>query len=719
MLAPAMSLTEAAYAGSRASITSAIQVRAVFPSSVREGGRLRVSGHVLGHVGKADVLLQRQVGATWLTSSKGRVGRGGVFRLRWRAPRDPTILTMRVMVVGRGKSLVNTAPRRIRVRAPVRVLKPAKLLGVPSPGADGIVRYRGPVAAKPGDILAAGISKVSPEGFLGEVVSAQRAGSETVLHTKPTSLIAVVAQGTIDAAFDSSRGLAPVPAKTARLGHRALQSAAGGLSQAIGKSFSCTGGASATLDGSVSLTAKAAFSVHWSLFHGVDRAAFTGTATASAQLGASVSAAGSCSLAKTPLLAEPWTLAPIEVQVGPIPVVLVPRIQVYISGSGALGAKVATDVHGSLSATAGLSYSNGAFTPIASNDLKFGYDPPTVSSSASLGGRIIPTLDLLLYGVAGPEVSFSTGLQFTADTSKNPWWTLTAPIDLNAALTIPDLGLGTGELNVYHHDFPIAQAPPPPSPPPPPPLPPPPPPPPADWQIGSYLVSPDLACTLRTLQDATDEFYTTLESPNDACGTFLALEGVLYGPAVVPAGSNLGSYTPWTPLAQTGSGSGAAGDPHVLLTTVAAGESGVQLIETDRWVDGGLSVETHYSLTATPGDTRSFQLYRAADCYVGESDVGYGIYDPPSQTVGCLRTLPDGAQVSEQLSPLAPAGASSAEDFYGNIWSLLASQQQLPDTCRCGEAIDDGVATSWGLELAGASPVSASSRFAFVPVPVS
>ncbi len=652
------------------------------------------------------MVLQQLVGSRWVVRSHTSV-RGGTFRLHWRAPRDPAIVVLRVALLRHGKARAYSASRRLHVSAPVRVLTATKLTAVPAPGAAGAVRYAGSVAAHPGDIVAAGISTASPYGFLGEVTSVAHHGGETVLQAKPTSLLAAVPEGTINASVDSSSGLAT--ASSVRGGARA-KTAAGGLRESIAKSLSCTGGVAAHLSGSVSLTTSANFSAHWSLFHGIDRASVTGTATASAELGASVDASASCTLAKTGVLPHPWTLTPIEFQVGPIPVVLVPRVQIYVSASGMLGARVSTGVHGSLSATAGLSYDHGKVSPIASNSLNFGYEPPTLSSSATLGGRVIPTLDLLLYGVAGPEISFSTGLDLAANPAQDPWWTLTAPVDLEASLKVPELGLETGQLHVYHHVFAIAQAPARPVPPPPPP----PPPPPAERTIGFFYTSPDLACTLATNEDLYDEFYTSLEAPNDACGTFLSIEGELYGPESIPAGSDLGGYISWTPIEQQFSGEGTAASPNTLLTTVEAGGTGVRLVETDRWIDGGSSVDSSYAISGEGGDTRAVRLYRAADCYVGNSDVGLGAYDSSSQTVGCLRSLEDGGVLAEQLQPLAPSGATSTEDFYANIWSDLATQQPLPAGCRCGEEIDDGVATSWGLGLHGTSPITASSRFAFV-----
>jgi len=684
------------------------------PASIRAGRRVDIRGS--GDGGASPIALQKQVGKHWITLVRG-IALGGHFHLVWRAPKDPAVLLLRVAVL-RGRTVLSATPgHRLDVRAPVRVLPGGKVTSVPRPGASGEVRVAGHVAVDRGDVIATGISAETPDGFLGEVTSVRYAVGATILNTKPTSLLAVVPEGSIKAAVDSANGLA----STSSAGGGAhARTAGGGLRESLAKDFACSGGVSGRLGGSVSLTTSASFQAHWSLFHGVDKASFTGTANASAELGASVDASASCTLSKTGLLPRPWTLTPIVVQVGPIPVVLVPQVQVYVSASGKVDAGVKTGVHGSLSATAGLSYESGHVHPIATQNTNFGFEPPTVTGSASLSGRVTPTLDLLLYGVAGPEVSFSAGLELTANLASEPWWTLGAPVDLDASLTVPALGLGTGELNVYHHVFPIAQAPPrssQPQPQPQQPL--------AQSPTSSagkrtiayYDSSEDLGCTLLTFEDTDDEFYTRPESPNDACGTFLAVEGELFGPASIPAGDELGFYEPWTPVEQRFNGEGTAEHPYEQVTVVEAAGTGVQLTETDRWEDGGSSVLSDYAISGAKGDHRAVRLYRAADCYVGNSDFGYGTYDSASQAVGCLRTDPDGSEFQEQLRPLSPAGAGSVEAFFNDIWGDVATQGPLPETCSCGEELDDGVATSWELPLHGTTPVTASSQFAFVPAP--
>jgi hypothetical protein len=83
-----------------------------------------------------------------------------------------------------------------------------------------------------------------------------------------------------------------------------------------------------------------------------------------------------------------------------------------------------------------------------------------LSGTASVSLHIEPALQLLLYGVAGPQLSLTTGLDFNANTATTPWWTLTAPLEVDASLTAPDLGLSSGNLVLYQKNPPflIAQA---------------------------------------------------------------------------------------------------------------------------------------------------------------------------------------------------------------------------------------------------------------------
>jgi len=140
------------------------------------------------------------------------------------------------------------------------------------------------------------------------------------------------------------------------------------------------------------------------------------------------------------------------------------------------------------------------------------------------------------------------------------------------------------------------------------------------------------------------------------------------------------------------------------------------MTETDTWTTGGSSVESTYDINGNAGDTRTVRLYRAADCYVGGSDIGYGSYDAPTQTVGCVRDKGDNTRTALTLSPETP-GSTVVEGVFSSVWNNVSSGGPLSNTCTCGDNIDNGFAASWEATLNGTTPVTLKSRYAFVTAP--
>jgi hypothetical protein len=678
--------------------------------------------------------------------------------------------TVRVLPLRKGLRPVIASGR-------TQVLDPSVVSSVPAPGRSGKLVYAGGNDVQVGQIVAIGAGAATPDGFLGRVTKVVDVSGATVVSTVPATLLQAVPSGSLDA---TARTVSASEARVSPFAHASAN-------------VTCSGSLTAQITQSMSFSAGIALKGSWTLFGGLQNASLTADASAKASLKAVAAAAGACKLKKTSVLSFPGPS--VETFVGPVPVVMTSKITVYLDADASVKASTTTSASAGFSASAGIGWGKSrGFYPIRTFNSRFGFNPPLLSANATVDANLTPTIDVLLYGAVGPQLALRSGLAFNADISKNPWWTLTAPVNLTASIAIPPLKLSSPTLHVYQHSFSLANA--------------------AGpfggvggggnasvsatnpgnqsgtvrdsvrlqiqasdsqgnsltytasglpaglsidsstglisgtlttpgsstvtvtatdgaasatatfaWAVAagqarhitSYAVSPDLGCTLSTSEDNSDEFYNNGAS-NDACGTFLALGGVLYGPGTVPAGQNLGTYTPWTPVSQSTTGSGSAGDPFTTITTVAAAGTGVELTETDTWTAGGSSVDSSMALSGASGDTSPVLLYRAADCYVGNSDIGTGGYDPATQTVTCLHDNGDGTQTAEQLIPLSP-GASSVEDNYSTIWSDLASQAALPNTCQCTNSIDNGAATAWSLQLNGTAAVSASSRWAFTTTP--
>ncbi len=394
------------------------------------------------------------------------------FSLQFDAPREAGTVTLRLQLRLGAKQVARSKPWKLVVRAHTPppaaaagstqtptgsktvVLTPGSVTSAPEAGLPGTLRLTGVEGIEVGDVLAIGIGPNTPDGFLVRVVSVAQEGAELVLQTVPAELPEALPEGEFDEEiaaeeFDTARE-AGVPTSAPRN----AAATSGPVTQRVDLALKCNAGASVQVSGNVAINPKIEISAGWSLFHAI-HAKFIGSISASSELAASAEAAASCSVGPQTLFKK--TLSPIEFDVG-IPIVVVPVISATLSANGQVEASVATEVHGSITAKAGIEYSGGSAHPLAGFEKSFGWTPPEPSGKAHLEAKVSPTVDLLIYGVGGPSATFNAGLAVDAETNADPAWTLTAPISLTAKLAIPVLGISTGDLTVYQHSFLLAQA---------------------------------------------------------------------------------------------------------------------------------------------------------------------------------------------------------------------------------------------------------------------
>ena len=223
--------------------------------------------------------------------------------------------------------------------------------------------------------------------------------------------------------------------------------------------------------------------------------------------------------------------------------------------------------------------------------------------------------------------------------------------------------------------------------------------------LTSIRTSTDLNCAVNHTGDLSGAFFD-----DTACGTFLVVDGTLYSPASVPAGSSAVG-TPWTPVSQTAvTGAGTAGSPYQVQTVVAAGSTGVTVTQTDSYVVGQESFRTDVKVDNS-GGARSVRLYRAADCFLEDSDTGLGSHDAGSGAVACESGTSD--RILQWL-PLS-AGSHHYEAGFDEVWTKIGAKEVFPDTCRCAEDIDNGAGLSWDVNLAAGGSATRSSLITFSP----
>ena len=237
--------------------------------------------------------------------------------------------------------------------------------------------------------------------------------------------------------------------------------------------------------------------------------------------------------------------------------------------------------------------------------------------------------------------------------------------------------------------------------------------------LTKVTVGNELGCQVSHAGDASFELYPSGGSPGD-CGTFITVGGALFAPDFANhdggvAKNNITS-TAFTPVSQTPvTGAGTSGSPFKIVTIVNAGATGVQLTETDTYVVGQESYRTDVTVTNGGAAALTGTIWRAGDCYLQESDTGYGFVDAAHQAAGCALNANNTPPARiEQWYPITP-GASYMEDVFSAVWARINTMQIFPNTCQCTTKVDNGAGVSWALNIPPGGSATFSHYTTFSP----
>jgi hypothetical protein len=236
--------------------------------------------------------------------------------------------------------------------------------------------------------------------------------------------------------------------------------------------------------------------------------------------------------------------------------------------------------------------------------------------------------------------------------------------------------------------------------------------------LTDVFISNDLSCQVAYSGDPTYEWFDPSETAAD-CGTFVSEGGQLYGPNFSQhedsaTGFGGANYTPYTSVSQSPViGSGTQQSPFQVVTIATLGSTGLTITEVDGYVVGQQYYETAMRITNTGGSPASILLYRAGDCYLQDSDSGYGYVDPSDNAPACTSSS-DNSQPGplEELVPLT-GETHYLETHYDLIWGAIGQQTDLPDTCDCTTDEDNAAAVNWDLTVppGGSSTVAVDTNF--------
>jgi hypothetical protein len=230
----------------------------------------------------------------------------------------------------------------------------------------------------------------------------------------------------------------------------------------------------------------------------------------------------------------------------------------------------------------------------------------------------------------------------------------------------------------------------------------------------------ELSCQVAHVGDAVLELFPSGVIPGD-CGSFLVVGNTLFAPDFANHGGtatgSLGAYTPFTPVSQSAvTGSGSPADPFRVVTVVDAGATGLRITETDSYVVGQGAYRTDIAISNTGAAAQDVLLYRAGDCFLQGSDIGFGFVDVADKSVGCsanANNSPPGR--IEEWVPIT-GGNNYYEAFYAQVWAQIGSHTAFPDTCRCTELIDNGAGISWSFSVPAGGSITQSHLTVFSPL---
>ncbi|MBS42806.1 MAG: hypothetical protein CMH83_06505, partial [Nocardioides sp.] len=311
-----------------------------------------------------------------------------------------------------------------------------------------------------GDVLVTGTSASLPQGLLREVVAVESAAGSLVVRTVDASLDDVFTSMTMSADLDPTATVEDAPAPTFKPGSEGVapvpQQALGiELKGSLGKTFGVDkkfGAAFVKVQAGFKAEAKLNLSVHQNVVGYPDGVDLRFDAGVSASAAGTVGIKGERDFLLGTIIGSPLTFT-----VGPVPVVIIPKVDTYLTISG----EVAVSVSAQAGANGGFAWSSrdpGKLTPHHNAYFKVsGGTVPGVSATGTgflgLKARLINSL----YGAAGPSLTVTAGLEATINFNPRPgdaWFTLGPKVDVSAGLAFSAFGLhGELELRLTGIDF--------------------------------------------------------------------------------------------------------------------------------------------------------------------------------------------------------------------------------------------------------------------------
>ena len=280
---------------------------------------------------------------------------------------------------------------------------------------------------KVGDIIVVGIGQATPDGLIAKITRV----SGTTLTATAATLRQAVPQGSFSAT-DTFESIAS--------GNLAATLACG------------AGGGRVALGGSATVTVKPTIYASWTAKSAEVTISASASGTSEA-LANEIPPDYDCS--PSAYLGATTKLAPIQVSVKGIPVVVTPQLRWFVQGTLNTTQLVTSEVSQTFSAAGSLTDNGGKYTAHGAASTSHTANvtgAPTFGTSRNLVSVSVgPAVTLGLFGHSGPMVKVGLGATLNTSTTAAPWWTADATQQVTGTASTPDLALSSATKTMDSH----------------------------------------------------------------------------------------------------------------------------------------------------------------------------------------------------------------------------------------------------------------------------
>ncbi|MBI2668536.1 hypothetical protein HYX14_01710 [Candidatus Woesearchaeota archaeon] len=279
-----------------------------------------------------------------------------------------------------------------------------------------------------GDVIAAGVSDKAPYGLLRKVSSTQTSGNKIVVKTTPATLEDAIEKGSFSGSIALTQDFGQTSGALSGFGQKQGASSADLFNLDIDFDNKDLYQGIVTLDGGLTANVGMEFDLDLDYFK-IKKVRYS--IVGEEELNLKLTADLKSEIHKESKPIEPIKFAPVTFFIGPVPVVVVPKLTVTfgVDAGGEVAAE--SSLTQTLDLEVGIEYASGAWKPIKTVNKDFSFDPPLITvANGMVEVYTKPELGVDLYDVAGPYVRVRASSKAEMDVTANPWWEISAGLEV-------------------------------------------------------------------------------------------------------------------------------------------------------------------------------------------------------------------------------------------------------------------------------------------------